>query len=43
MVIQISGERRGHLINVVGETGLLCGENKIRSFLQDIQNKYPLY
>ena len=32
VVTQINGERTGHLINGVGKTGLLCRENKIRSF-----------
>ena len=33
VVTQINGERRDHLINGVGKTGLLCRENKTRPFL----------
>ena len=32
VVTQIDRERTGHLISGVGKTGLLCRENKIRSF-----------
>lgn len=34
MVTKINGERRDHLINGVGKTGLLCRENNIRPFLK---------